>query len=342
MALSIKDSLLKIPELILRGKFSFTFDRIPVTTERLSQKQKANLIISGIDMVFNNRKLLSLPPVLQIEPANICNLRCPLCPSGEGSMNREKGFMELNIFQKILTELGDVLIAAILYGWGEPFMNRHIASMIMACSKRNIRTIISTNGHFIQTYEEALNIVEAGLSVLIIAIDGYREETYNSYRKSGNLEKVRACITLIEEAKRKTGSKLPYTNLRTVVTDKNHKEIPLLKQLAEELNVNMFSCKSLGCMPNNENFKDYEPSDINIKRYNKKNNRFFKCSYPFRQPVIFRDGTVSGCEFDYNLDHSWGNIKENEFKNIWNSHKSLELRKAIIDGGSNLPSFCSL
>ena len=45
------------------------------------------------------------PFMLMVEPTNFCNLKCPLCPSGNGQMLRPRGTMELGDFEKLVDEL---------------------------------------------------------------------------------------------------------------------------------------------------------------------------------------------------------------------------------------------
>jgi MoaA/NifB/PqqE/SkfB family radical SAM enzyme len=140
--------------------------------ERLSFRQRMNLIKCGIDILLQLDRARGLPPTLIIETTNVCNLDCPLCPSGEGSMDRPRGLMSFDTFQEILDALGEVLIFVYLHCWGEPFLNKEMARMIEACTDRNILTLCSTNGHYLQTLDDALKVVDAGLTKMIIAMDG--------------------------------------------------------------------------------------------------------------------------------------------------------------------------
>ncbi|MCK4595523.1 SPASM domain-containing protein, partial [candidate division WOR-3 bacterium] len=64
------------------------------------------------------------------------------------------------------------------------------------------------------------------------------------------------------------------------------------------------------------------------------------CSYPFRQPILFWDGTVVGCEFDYDLEIPFGKVGKQGFKKIWNSRNALKLRRSI-NTKKGYPEFCN-
>jgi radical SAM protein with 4Fe4S-binding SPASM domain len=339
------EALTKLPELLIQGRFSFTFDGVPLVAERLSFQKRMNLFRTGIDMMLGSDYSHALPPTVQIEPTNICNLKCRLCPTGTKDMKRDKGFMSIRTFHKILDEIGDILIAVILYGWGEPFLNKDLVKMIELCSARNIYTITNTNGQYLQTLDDALKFVDAGLKAIIIAIDGSNQEIYQSYRKGGDVERVKRCIAMIEEAKRLRRSDFPYTNVRVIVTRENQEDLPNLEKLANDLGVNMFSYKTVGMLTDSEKYKGFEPDKNEVRRFNyndtsREKKPPIKCPFPIRQPTIFWDGTVVGCEYDYELETPWGVIGKKKLNKIWNSPNATKIRKSIYDG-RNRPNYCS-
>src|SRR5258705_13233087 len=92
-----------------------------------------------------------------VDIVGTCNLRCPSCPVGNFknssfvSASRPKGFMEFDLFTKILdkaeaecAERGD-LVEVFLYNWGEPLIHPKIAEFVAELARRKIRFFISTN-----------------------------------------------------------------------------------------------------------------------------------------------------------------------------------------------------
>ena len=340
----IHEAAVKIPDLLIHGKVSFNFDGIPLMAEKLSLGRKMNLLKAGFNEMLKSNDLYGLPPILQIEPTNICNLKCPLCPSGSNSLTRPKGFMAMETFDRILDEMEDVLIAVYLFCFGEPFMHKKLDQMIQECSTRNILTLTSTNGHYIQTLDDALKIVDAQLTVLIIALDGSTQEIYGTYRKAGDIEKVKNCISLIERAKARRNSRFPYTAVRSVVTRENENDLVNIERVAKELGANMFTYKSLGCLTQDHGFKEFEPLEKDFRRFEySSDSRLSKmpvqCPFAFRQPIVFWDGTVVGCEYDHLTEKAFGKVEEQSFREMWNSNNARELRRSIRKW-KNRPHFC--
>ncbi len=61
--------------------------------------------------------LKSFPSIAFIDPSNACNLKCPLCPTGNGTNKYPKGIMKFNLFKKIYDKLAPYLKELHLYNW---------------------------------------------------------------------------------------------------------------------------------------------------------------------------------------------------------------------------------
>ena len=130
-----------------------------------------------------------VPMTVSIEPTTACNLRCPECPSGLRAFTRPMGNLKADFFRQMMDELGYDLTYLIFYFQGEPYINPNFLDMVAHAHERGLYTITSTNGHFLND-ENARRTIEAGLSRLIISVDGTTQETYANYRRGGQLEHV--------------------------------------------------------------------------------------------------------------------------------------------------------
>lgn len=330
-----------LPALLAAGRFSFSFDAIPFEERGLPWRKRLNLARTGLDLLLRPRRVLARPAIIQVEPTNTCQLRCPLCPTGRGSATRPRGFIDPALFESLLDQIAADLLLVVLYGWGEPTLHPELPRLVAACARRGVRSFTSTNGQGLQSAAEAEALVASGLDALVIAVDGSTEEHYRTYRRSGTLEKARRCIGAVEAAKARLGSSRPYTNLRVVVTRENEDELPALRQMARELGVNLFSTKSLGCLVAEEDFERLAPSAAASRRSAPpaRAQAAPLCPYVFRQPTVFWDGTVVGCEFDYGLERPLGDLRRQSFREIWNGPAARDLRSAVTCGG-RAPDFC--
>src|SRR5438552_2500457 len=72
------------------------------------------------------------PYIFTVDTGNVCNLRCPLCPTGYHGLQRPQALMTLGTFQAVLDKIRPFAIEVILHNWGEPFLNPDILPIIRA------------------------------------------------------------------------------------------------------------------------------------------------------------------------------------------------------------------
>ena len=130
-----------------------------------------------------------MPFSISIEPTTSCNLRCPECPSGLRSFTRPTGMLDAEHFTKVVDQLKPWLSYLTFYFQGEPFLNPKFLDMVRIAADRGIYTSTSTNAHYLKD-DLARKTVESGLHRMIISIDGTSQDTYESYRIGGQLDKV--------------------------------------------------------------------------------------------------------------------------------------------------------
>lgn len=280
------------------------------------------------------REVLSSYPVIAIvDPANICNLRCPLCPTGQGK-HHNRGYMKIDLFQKIMTELSPYLFEIWLYNWGEPFMNSSIFELIEISDRSNVSTTISTNlNYFPEGYETAL--IKSRLERLVISFDGASQESYSQYRRGGDLGRVIDNVKRIVSAKKSANSLLPLLKLQFLVNRFNEGEISSAEALAKDLEVGiefktfMFDAKDKSMRkkwePRNKKFIRYNPQtgvDLNAKKYS--------CDWLWLYAVINWDGKVTPCcNWMEKGIFEFGDLKAEDFKDVWNNDLFVSARRAI-------------
>ena len=273
------------------------------------------------------------PPIVMIEPTNICNLKCPLCPSGNGSLKREKGFMDFNLFKKIIDEIADKSLMVILWNQGESFLNQDFLKMCKYASQKGLYTLVSTNANI---ELDAEKIVRAGIDTLIFSIDGLTQATYNKYRVNGNLDKVIENLKALIEVKDQYRLKLPLIEWQFLVMKHNEHEVKKVKKFAKKIGVDSLKFKSVQIY-SKEDIK-FLPESNKYRRYKINNNDFSlnielknRCRRLWQQPVVNWNGEVAVCCFDKDNEIKMGNIKNKSLGEIWCSQKFNKFRKKILN-----------
>lgn len=335
-------------QMILKAFFirelSFECDKITYTFTKLSNRRLWNWLLTELSAAMKLSLSWGYPTHMMIEPTNICNLRCSVCPVGNGAMTRPSGMMSLENYKKIIDEMGECLLLLLLFDWGEPFLNENLCEMIQYAKGKGIKVVTSTNGHFIYDEGRAKKVIDSGLDVLIFAVDGSHQETYEKFRVGGNLEIVLKSLKLILKTKRQMGAPSPLINLRFIPMRHNEHEITEIKEMAKEMGVDLLSFKTLNPY-DYEIDKKFESTKAEYRRFqldSKTNKRIEKkknrCKNLWNMPVIHWDGFIVPCCYDYNGNFSFGNLFENHgLKVVWNNSNYRIFRKQFSRDPKEIP-----
>jgi radical SAM protein with 4Fe4S-binding SPASM domain len=277
------------------------------------------------------------PFTVSIEPTTACNLRCPECPSGLRAFTRPTGNLKEDFFKNTIDEIHKELMYLIFYFQGEPYINPKFLEMVQYAQSKGIYTITSTNGHFLNE-TNARKTIESGLDRLIISVDGTTQDTYESYRKEGNLEAVLQGARNVVKWKRELKSKTPHIIFQFLVVRPNEHQIPDIYRLAEEIGIDEVKLKSAQVY-DYENGNDLIPKNDKYARYELKNGTYIvkgniidHCWKLWHACVITWDGLVVPCCFDKDATHRLGDLKKQTFKEIWFGSAYNDFRTRLLKG----------
>ena len=163
--------------------------RFGLTFRYFTWKKLLNVLRVEIQLRLGRRKVWGSAFEWTIDTTNICQLKCPLCHTGLGTIDRDKGIMHFETYTKTIDQIKDYCVWLSLYSWGEPFLNRRIHEFVAYAHQNRIATIMSTNLNKPLTPEMADNIIKSGLDVMIVSLDGVTQEVYEKYRVGGRLDR---------------------------------------------------------------------------------------------------------------------------------------------------------
>lgn len=315
-----------------------------ITKLNLSKSFNALLVYSSFywAKISKNGMVNGLPLSITIEPTTACNLGCPECPSGLKQFTRAEGNLKTDFYKKIIDEVKQHAFYLNFYFQGEPYINPNFLEMVSYANTKKIYTATSTNAHFL-TLQKAEETVKSGLSRLTISIDGTTQETYESYRKGGDLKKVLEGAKNIIEAKKKLNSKTPYVIFQFLVVQPNEHQIEDAKQLATDMGVDEIRFKTAQIY-DFENGNPLIPTIEKYARYKKQNDGTYRlknkllneCWRMWSSCVITWDGKIVPCCFDKDAKHQLGDLKENTLKQIWLNKKYTDFRKTLLNSRAEI------
>jgi len=246
------------------------------------------------------------PQYVIVEPTNHCNLKCIMCP--HDVMPREKGFMDFELFQKIVDEIAEKSPKTKLWPavMGEPLIaGDRLKRMISYAVERGVDVVLNTNGTLLS--DEWIDyITHSGIKEVILGIDGFTKETYEKIRVNGNHERMQQFLIKLIKSCRDV-DEAPSVILQYIVMKENEHEVEDFKDywLKQGAVVKVRLKQGWGDHISNE--LPYHHED-----------RSFPCPWLIRNLIVLWDGTVCQCDADCcEARAQVGNLRDSSIQEIW-------------------------
>lgn len=292
-------------------------------------------------IIFRKVWVSRYPFAISIEPTNYCQLACAECPTGTKELNRHKGYMNIELYEKLIQSVHKHTFYINLYFQGEPLLHPQIEQMIAIARKYRMYVVLSTNGQLLNK-EMSEKLVSLGLSKIIISMDGFSNKTYTKYRIDGDVEKVKFGIAVLIKTKQKLHKKHPKIIVQTLVNKYNENEIKKIKIWVKSLKDAKLSLKTMQIY---HSF-NFLPEKNKYSRYIFRNGKWIvkhkpknRCFRIWSQCVITHEGNVVPCCFDKNGNYCMGNIQHQSIKEIWKNDQFTQFRMRILNERNNI-SMC--
>ena len=291
-------------------------------------RKLSNLARTEIERKLRRVELTSHPYLLIIDPCNYCNLRCPLCPTGTGTLGRKQAMLSLDHFKQYFDPLADYLFEAYLHNWGESLLNKQVFSMIEYAQSRNVGTNLSSN--LSETTSSDLDaLLDAGLEYLIVSLDGTNAQSYSKYRVRGKFDRVIENMHELIRRRNARGLKTPRVEWQFIVMKQNEREVGIAEEMARKIGVDLLRFIPVG-MPydtcDRQAVKDeWYPVTLEGRAYSSdieqqfgQANKPSPCFYLYRTMVVNPDGGVAPCCVVYKDSSDFGQLP-GDVMSLWNN-----------------------
>lgn len=300
----------------------------PIAPPLKPAKAYLNWARANWEMWRRSSVIKAKPLKLTFDPTNICQLRCPLCPTGLGIQDRGKNRARMHIFEHVMDEIGDELFFIDFYNWGEPLLNKNLEDMIEIASRKGIMSSMSSNLSLPLTDERARRLVSSGLGELICSLDGATQEPYGTYRRRGDFELAVENLRRLVRIKRELGSSRPSIIWRFYVFAFNEHEISRAREMAEEIGVDRFvlgspylgdhqfemsedECdEALSWASSDPRFNRYDPAHPEYVDPDRPAEVRSRCDWHYVSAAVNPDGGVAPCCAVFKREHDFGRLEE--------------------------------
>ena len=288
----------------------------------------------------------SRPYILFLEPLYFCNLDCPLCDRNVFPQDRRgnAGKLAMDLYRRVLDEIGDDLFQVQIFGQGEPLMNWQLArEVIEETHKRRIFTMLSTNATLL-TEEIAEGLVRTGLDHLVCAIDGVTQAAYEIYRIGGQVEAALAGLRHVVAARDRAGTraaKRMAIEWQYLTHSRNLHEVELARGMAKELGVSFRTAPIRG-MEWDTTLENEWMTEGGRRLRPGEYDRDFPCYFLWRSLVLNSNGKVARCLIYQNVSE-YVDLHHNSVMDAYNHPSVQAARRLFRRGGaapSDAPSIC--
>lgn len=289
---------------------------------------------------------LMMPVHVSIEPTNACNLQCPVCETGNGSMARPTGLLNFDKYCKFIDEVAPHTTVLMFYFMGEPFLNKRAYEMIRYARQKNLYVETCTNGDF----ADARGVVYSDVNDISFQVGGMTQRTHEIYRVRGKLDRVhKNLLELIEERRRNPQSNVKI-NVGFVVMKHNEHEVPEFLRWAKEIGVDQANvidpcvrtvAEGQTMLPSDKRYWFYDEDAFSRGVLKPKHTPNNECTWVWNSVMVNWDGSVVPCCRDPNGKHVLGNVFETPLAEIWNGEAMRSFRKRIVTAQSQV-DICEL
>jgi pyruvate-formate lyase-activating enzyme len=143
-----------------------------------------------------------------IDVFGYCNLRCPTCPVGNWDDDPSvfhHGVMSKALLERLLDKAtSECVVAGVgLFNWSEPLLHPVIHELVGAVRSRGIHCSISTTLNVLRAPDP---LMQSNRDWLRVSVSGFTQEIYARGHKGGDIERVKANMRRLADAKRRTGA----------------------------------------------------------------------------------------------------------------------------------------
>ena len=289
-----------------------------------------------------------MPAHVSIEPTNVCNARCPVCETGNGSMERKGGFLDYDEFRLLIDRIAPSTSVLMFYFMGEPFLNPRAYEMIRYARAKGIFVETCTNGDFVS----AEGVLYSDVNQVSFQIGGLDDATHAVYRVRSKFERVQRNIEELVRLRQEHPNSSVQIEVGFIVMKHNESQVPRFFEWAREIGVDKASVID-PCVRDVEEGKVFLTEDPKYWFYDR---QAFEqgvlrpkvipqneCTWIWNSTMINWNGDVVPCCRDPHGRHVFGNAFETSLKTIWNGEAIRAFRSRIIQdqGSVDICRLCS-
>lgn len=294
----------RTPDQILNRIYGSAYQKYRTAWERAGQRQDPP----------------PFPLHLDIDTNYSCNLACIMCPQGQGGfpVSYDRKFLDFHLYERVLSEGVDNGLAAVRLGiTGEPLLRADISEFVVLAKRLGILDImLITNGQLLDE-DIAANLMDAGLTRLMVSIDAFQPATYRRLRPGGELSRLENNLDRFLALRQKRGTELPLLRVSFVKTSFNWQEQDHFRQRWQN-RADYICFQEYSNILGRADTTFYGPEPPRISD--------FRCPDPWQRLSLFVNGDMFPCCSDFGRLAPLSNATHTSVSQAWHSPAATRLR----------------
>ncbi len=286
---------------------------------------------------FGGRLSPDFPSQILMDITEVCNLACIHCPHPQFKKSGHYGarYLSPDLNEKMVDEVRNHSRGKAIYiryaSNGEPLIHPHGYEMIEhAARDSGVYVTLTTNGT-IMNEKRTARLLEAGVHMIDISIDAYREETYSRVRVNGDLsitrENVLRLIRWVDESKADTKVVVSF-----VEQPVNRSEVEDFRAYWTDQGVDFVVIRRMHSCSGAKRTQVNDQGERPLERY--------PCLYPWERICINARGDLAFCPSDWVHGSYVADYRETSIREQWQGEFYRNLRIAHLRSRFDDFPFC--
>lgn len=274
---------------------------------------------------YDIKKYNLCPDIIKLESSNLCNAQCLHCP--QTKLKRPKGIMSYELFVEIAQQAARLGIRKFqLSYFGEPLIDPDIIKKIRYAKQLPFEQVrIYTNASLLTT-DMADALLDAGLDVINISVDGLSKDEYEKIRTPLSydvlLQNIHTFIMKRDERNKKKPCVVINHVAMNATSSQTAEFLKLWRQRADIVKIHT-----------EHNWGGH------LK--NAHSERVRPCSVPWSQMIIHWNGKIGLCCQDALGSVILGDLSHETLKEAWHNEQREQMRRYHLDRNFAAAGVCS-
>ena len=183
---------------------------------------------------------------VKLDMVGRCQLRCIMCHFAHPQFQENPLTMGRELLEKVAAETFPRAHDVVLSSSAEPLLAPDLPRALELCREYEVPNFHFSTNAINLTAGIIHKVIDVGMPVITISVDGGTKETFESIRTPMKWEKLLSRFDRLRELKRERGSKTPIVSVTSVLMRRTIREMPTLVRLMAEKGVEQMNFVHMG------------------------------------------------------------------------------------------------